>query len=72
MVSNDIANSANASQNTVARSPQVNAFLNGNPSVAMSPQFLSPDGSSQPHTNFQPYLCVDFIISLFGVFPSQT
>ena len=30
-----------------------------------------PEGS-QPHTNFQPYLCVDFIISLFGIFPSPT
>ena len=26
-------------------------------------------GGSQPHTNFQPYLCVNFIISLFGIFP---
>ena len=31
-----------------------------------------PTGGSQPHTNFQPYLCVDFIISLFGIFPSPT
>ena len=30
------------------------------------------DRGSQPHTNFQPYLCVDFIISLFGIFPSPT
>jgi microcystin-dependent protein len=29
-------------------------------------------GGSQPHDNFQPYLCVDFIISMFGIFPSQT
>jgi microcystin-dependent protein len=29
-------------------------------------------GGSQPHTNFQPYLCINFIISLFGIFPSQT
>ena len=29
-------------------------------------------GGSQPHDNFQPYLCIDFIISLFGIFPSQT
>jgi microcystin-dependent protein len=29
-------------------------------------------GGSQPHINFQPYLCVDFIISLFGIFPSPT
>ncbi|PYS68892.1 MAG: phage tail protein [Acidobacteria bacterium] len=29
-------------------------------------------GGSQPHENFQPYLCINFIISLFGLFPSQT
>lgn len=33
---------------------------------------ISPTGGSQPHTNFQPYLCVDYIISLFGIFPSPT
>jgi len=33
---------------------------------------IGPTGGSQPHTNFQPYLCVDFIISLFGLFPSPT
>lgn len=27
-------------------------------------------GGSQPHSNMQPYLCVSFIISLFGIFPS--
>ena len=39
---------------------------------AMSPQSVGPTGGSQPHTNFQPYLCVNFIISLFGLFPSPT
>jgi microcystin-dependent protein len=33
---------------------------------------VTPQGGSQPHDNLQPYLCVNFIISLFGVFPSQT
>jgi microcystin-dependent protein len=33
---------------------------------------ISAVGGSQPHNNFQPYLCVDFIISLFGIFPSPT
>jgi microcystin-dependent protein len=33
---------------------------------------VSSVGGSQPHNNFHPYLCVDFIISLFGIFPSQT
>ena len=38
----------------------------------MSAQSISPVGGSQPHENIQPYLCISFIISLFGVFPSQT
>jgi microcystin-dependent protein len=42
------------------------------PKTALSPQSISSTGGSQPHTNFQPYLCIDFIISLFGIFPSQT
>jgi len=39
---------------------------------AMAPTAMSLTGGSQPHTNFQPYLCVNFIISLFGIFPSPT
>jgi len=42
------------------------------PPTNLSPQSISSVGGSQPHTNFQPYLCVDFIISLFGIFPSPT
>ena len=32
---------------------------------------ISSAGGSQPHNNFQPYLCVNFILSLFGIYPSQ-
>jgi microcystin-dependent protein len=42
------------------------------PDTNGSPSAVSAVGGSQPHTNFQPYLCVDFIISLFGIFPSPT
>jgi microcystin-dependent protein len=42
------------------------------PQVQLSPSSVGSTGGSQPHDNFQPYLCVDFIISLFGVFPSQS
>ncbi|HVR08357.1 MAG TPA: tail fiber protein [Thermoanaerobaculia bacterium] len=41
-------------------------------SAALAPGSIGSTGGSQPHSNFQPYLCIDFIISLFGVFPSQT
>ena len=47
-------------------------YLEDVPTVNMAATAITPVGGSQPHTNFQPYLCVDFIISLFGVFPSPT
>lgn len=47
-------------------------YSTANPTIALHTSEISPSGGSQPHDNFQPYLCVDFIISLFGTFPSQT
>jgi microcystin-dependent protein len=42
------------------------------PGVSMSPAAISANGGSQPHDNMVPFLAINFIISLFGVFPSQT
>jgi microcystin-dependent protein len=58
--------------NVLAASPTLKMYRETTPSVAMAATSISPVGGSQPHTNFQPYLCVDFIISLFGIFPSPT
>jgi microcystin-dependent protein len=58
---NVVANSFNVT-------PYINDVTNGNMNAAAT----TSTGGSQPHNNFQPYLCVDFIISLFGIFPSQT
>jgi microcystin-dependent protein len=38
--------------------------------AAMAPASIGSTGGGQPHTNMQPYLCVEFIISLFGIFRS--
>lgn len=58
--------------NVFAGSPNVRMFREANVGAAMSALALNPTGGSQPHTNFQPYLCADFIISMFGIFPSPT
>ena len=39
--------------------------------VAMSAQAVSSVGGSQAHTNMMPYLVLNFIIALQGIFPSQ-
>ena len=37
--------------------------------TALANNALVVAGSSQPHTNLQPFTCVNFIISLYGTFP---
>jgi len=39
--------------------------------VAMNPACILPAGGSQPHENMSPYLVLNFIIALQGIFPSQ-
>ncbi len=42
------------------------------PNAAMDPGAVGQAGGSQPHDNMVPFLVINFIISLFGIFPSQT
>ena len=42
------------------------------PSSPFAPTAIGSSGGSQPHDNMIPFLAVNFILSLFGVFPSQT
>jgi microcystin-dependent protein len=65
-------NEINAGGNLIANSPIVKPFINIGPDGNMNANAISPVGGSQPHDNTQPYLCISFIISLFGIFPSQT
>lgn len=59
--------------NTVLANSTADFYNNlPSPPIAFNGAMIGPVGGSQPHTNFQPYLCVNFIISLFGIFPSPT
>jgi microcystin-dependent protein len=42
------------------------------PLRAMNGNAITFVGGSQPHTNLQPYLTMNWVIALFGIFPSQT
>ncbi len=42
------------------------------PNVALGASSIAPSGGSQPHNNLQPFLCLSFIIALFGIYPSQS
>ena len=45
--------------------------FNPTPNAAMNPACILPVGGSQPHENMSPYLVLNFIIALQGIFPSQ-
>ena len=72
LASSSVANDSGPTNNVVAQPSSFDAYQTAAANSALAPTAISPVGGSQPHTNFQPYLCVNFIISLFGIFPSPT
>jgi microcystin-dependent protein len=55
-----------------AQTPNASYASGISPTINMGSNAIGPTGGSQPHDNMVPYLAINFIISLFGVFPSQT
>ncbi|HEV2146108.1 MAG TPA: tail fiber protein [Longimicrobiaceae bacterium] len=72
LASADNADVTSAAGSVLAQTPSYTPYIADNPNVSMAASTVSPTGGSQPHTNFQPYICVNYIISLFGIFPSPT
>jgi microcystin-dependent protein len=72
LATSSVATQQNVSPNVFAEATLFNPYINVAPTAPMAPQTVGTTGGSQPHNNFQPYLCIDFIISLFGIFPSQS
>jgi microcystin-dependent protein len=72
LASTSAGSAASPLGSVLAASGSSNVYRPGPSAVALSPQAVGITGGSQPHTNLQPYLAINFIISLFGVFPSQT
>jgi microcystin-dependent protein len=68
----DTANTLNPGNSVVAATLTATPYFNAVPANPISSQSVSSVGGNQPHNNFQPYLCVNFILSLFGIFPSPT
>lgn len=72
LATTDIASQGGTTSNVCAQPSVTKLYFAAAGASPMANNSLTPTGGSQPHTNFQPYLCVNFIISLFGIFPSPT
>lgn len=62
---------SNPSGQVVANNANVKLFIEDPPGVSMAATALTAIGGSGSHTNLMPSLCVNFIIALFGIFPSR-
>jgi microcystin-dependent protein len=64
---------ANPGGTVLAQTPaSITPYIEDTPSVSMAAGAIGGAGGSQPHENTQPFLCINFIISLFGIYPSPT
>jgi microcystin-dependent protein len=67
------ASAANPANAMVAAPSTIDLFRPATaPNANLAANALEMAGGSQPHDNLQPYLCISFIISLFGIFPPQS
>ena len=58
-------------QNGVWAGAAASLYTSNPPSLALNASLVGAAGGSQPHSNLMPFLTVSYIISLFGIFPSQ-
>ena len=66
-------NAGTPENNMIAESTSsIKPYIEDAPSTPMNANAVTPAGGSQPHENCQPFLCINFIISLFGVYPSPS
>jgi microcystin-dependent protein len=63
------ANPASAIWHTTDVVQYANPATSGPATGVMKSTAIGPTGGSQPHDNMIPFLCINYIISLFGVFP---
>lgn len=71
LCSADLASATDPTGNVVAQPVSLNLFFGDVAASAFNSQAVTPVGGSQPHENLSPFLVLTFIISLFGIFPSQ-
>ncbi len=68
---NTAGGSANPSGNFLGNTSVPEKMYAATSNATMSPTAVTPSGGNQPHENRQPFLVVNFIIALQGIFPSR-
>src|SRR5262245_30762909 len=61
----------NPAGNSLAQSTGFNLYSSQQGNTALAPATITNTGGSQPHNNLQPFLVLNFVIALDGIFPSR-
>ena len=69
--SEHIADEAHPTGNVLAQPAAASPYFPAVPSVGLAAAAVSNVGEGQSHQNVMPFLCVNFIVALFGVYPSR-
>jgi microcystin-dependent protein len=71
LASSTTASSTHGAAEVLGSSTTMNLYGTGAPNMAMDANAIAPQGGGQPHQNMPPYVALNYIVSFFGVFPSQ-
>jgi microcystin-dependent protein len=71
LATNSAAQNASPNSNAMAQGTAT-VYSTQNPDTAMNNSVVSNVGGSQSHDNIQPFICINYIIALFGIYPSPT
>lgn len=66
------ANASAPAKHVVGESSLFDLYQSATPSSSMANEAVSSTGGSQSHNNIMPFQCINFIIALFGVYPSRS
>lgn len=58
-------------ENKIAPNLKLMHFSEVNPDNDMKSDLITTTGGSRSHTNLMPFLCINYIIALFGIYPSR-
>ena len=69
---NDNADASEPGGQLPAQSTTIDLYVNTAPTVDFNAAAVPGVGGSGSHSNVMPFLCINFIVALFGIYPSRT
>ena len=67
----DLASDSNPQGNVPGQSPSIDLYIEDGQTQNLASSAITNTGGSRSHTNLMPFLCINFIVALVGIYPSR-